>query len=493
MRIAIAQFSHETCTFCPERTTIDSLEPYVQRGQEVIDENKGIPNYLNGFISVLENNETDIVPISSIGMAPGPYTSWFTPECFDKYSYEIAEGIKKQMPVDGVLLALHGAMAVEGVPKPEAEIVRRVRNVVGDNVPIMVTLDLHANEDHELTDAADAVFIIRTYPHIDTEETGKKAAKCMVDTLKGNVKPTQALRKPGVVSASIFQGSEYHPMKVLYDKCREYEKRDDVISVGIAPGFAYADVVDIGMSIVAVTNNNLQLANEIVDQLCEIAWDLRHDLNKNLPNTKEGIAEVIEIVKQGKGPVTIADGADRTGDSTHVLRELLEQGATNFAIPGMSDPKAIDYLFNNHEVGDIVTIKVGGWASEFSGDPVEISGEIIFMGSPEYKRVGPMGHGQKVKDGKIVTIDMGQDRYVVVSDRMRGANDSAPYTAANIDYTKLDIIPLKSRVHHRAYWDDIVNVDYKIDAPGIGAPNLLTLEYENVPKDAFPIGDKFKK
>jgi len=104
-----------------------------------------------------------------------------------------------------------------------------------------------------------------------------------------------------------------------------------------------------------------------------------------------------------------------------------------------------------------------------------------------------MGHGQKIKDGKIVTIDMGQDRYVVVSDRMRGANDSAPYTAANIDYTKLDIIPLKSRVHHRAYWDDIAKVDYKIDAPGIGAPNLLTLEYNNVPKDAYPIGDNFRR
>jgi microcystin degradation protein MlrC len=463
----------------------------VQRGQDVIDENKGIPNYLNGFISILEKNNSDIIPIISVGMAPGPYTSWFTPECFDKYSNEIADKIQSQMPLDGVLLALHGAMAVEGVDKPEAEIVRRVRKVVGD-IPIMVTLDLHANEDHELTDVSDAVFVIRTYPHIDTDETGQKAAKCLIDTINGKVKPTQALRKPGVVSASIFQGSEYHPMKVLYDACREYEKRNDVIAVSVAPGFAYADVVDIGMSIIAVTDNNEALANEIVDDLCKKAWDLRFDLNKQLPKTKEGIAEVIELVKQGKGPVTIADGADRTGDSTHVLRELIEQGGTNFAIPGMSDPKAIDYLFNNHEVGDNVTIKVGGWASEFSGEPVEISGKIIFMGSPEYKRVGPMGHGQKVKDGKIVTIDMGQDRYVVVSDRMRGANDSAPYTAANIDYKKLDIIPLKSRVHHRAYWDDIAKIDYKIDAPGIGAPNLLTLEYHNVPKDAYPIGEDFK-
>lgn len=492
LRIAIAEFSHETCTFCPQRTTIDTLEPYVTRGEEVIIQNKGIPNYLNGFIKILEENKADIVPIISVGMAPGPYTSWFTPECFNKYSYEIAEKIKDKMPLDGVLLALHGAMAVEGVAKPEAEIVRRVRNVVGD-VPIMVTLDLHANEDHELTDVSDAVFIIRTYPHIDTEEAGQRAAKCLIDTLNGKVKPVQALKKPGVVSASIFQASEYHPMKVLYDACKEYEKQKGVIAVGVAPGFAYADVLDIGMSIVAVTDNNLQLAENIVNELSNIAWDLRFDLNQKLPATKEGIKEVIELVKKGKGPITIADGADRTGDSTHVLRELLDQGAKNFAIPGISDPQAVTELFINHKLGDDVSLEIGGWASEFSGDPVMVSGKIIFMGSPEYKLIGPMGHGKNVKDGKIVTIDMGDNRYVVVSDRMRGANDSAAFTAANIDYKKLDIIPLKSRVHHRAYWDDIANTDYKINAPGIGTPDLVSLDYYNIPDDSFPIGKQYKK
>ncbi len=491
MKIAIAEFSHETCTFCPDRTTIESLEPYVTRGSSVITENKGIPNYINGFINVLEANKAEIVPVISVGMAPGPYTSWFTPECFEKYTSEICTSLEKSMPLDGVLLALHGAMAVEGIDKPEAEIAKRVRATVGE-IPIMVTLDLHANEDHELTDVTDGVFVIRTYPHIDSQETAEKAAACLVDTIKGKVKPTQALSKPNVVSASIFQASEYHPMKVLYDACRNFEKQEDVICVSVAPGFAYADVVDIGMSIIAVTNNNQDLAEKIVEEMKLLAWDLRYDLNQKLPKTKEGIAEVISLIEQGKGPITIADGADRTGDSTHVLKELLAQGAKNFALPGMSDPKAIYYLYENHQVGDNVKLKVGGWASEYSGNPVEVSGNIIFMGSPEYRLIGPMGKGRKMKDSRIVTLDMGDNRFLVISERMRGANDSAAFTAAKIDYEKLDIIALKSRVHHRAYWDDIANIDFKIDAPGIGAANLLSLEFDNVPKEAFPIGKAYK-
>jgi len=492
VRIAIAEFSHETCTFCPDRTTIASLDPFALRGKEVIDKMKGIPNYINGFLNVLEqHDDVEIIPVISVGMAPGPYTSWFTPACFDKYCTEIQEGLSQAGDLDGVLLALHGAMAVEGVGKPEAEIVRRVRKIVGD-IPVMVTLDLHANEDHELTDVATAVFVLKTYPHLDSQETGEIAAHCLVDTIKGKVKPTQALRKPNVVSASIFQASDFHPMKDLYDMCREWEKREDVICVSVAPGFAYADVPDIGMSIIAVTDNDPELAASIADEMKEKAWNLRNSLNQKLPQTKEAVSEVIKLVEEGKGPVLVADGADRTGDSTHVLKELLAQGAKNFGIPGMSDPQAAKYLAENHQVGDSVTISIGGWASEYSGTPVEVTGTIEFIGKPDYKLVGPMGKGRLVKDGLIVTLNLGMGNYVVVSERMRGSNDSSGFTAAGIDYRKLDIVVLKDRVHHRAFWDSYCNIDFKIDAPGIGAVNLRSLEYHNVPKEAFPIGDNWK-
>ncbi|MCG8403316.1 MAG: M81 family metallopeptidase, partial [Firmicutes bacterium] len=157
MRIAIAGFSDETCTFCIDPTTIERYEPAVKRGEAVISSQRGIPTYINGYINELEAAGAEIVPIVYAQKTPGPFASWLTTDCFDKYANEIAAGLAAAGRLDGVLLSLHGAMAVTAVPKPEAELVRRCRRAVGPDVPIMVTLDLHANEDHELTDAADAV------------------------------------------------------------------------------------------------------------------------------------------------------------------------------------------------------------------------------------------------------------------------------------------------------------------------------------------------
>lgn len=492
MRIAVASFSNETCTFCPEPTKIVHLEPNVLRGQEMFDKARGIPNYINGYLKVADNDsEVEMIPILGAGRTKGGFRSWFQTEAFEKYTNEIVAGIKNAGKLDGVLLALHGAMAVTGVPKPEAELTRRIRQAVGD-IPIMVTLDLHANEDHELVDAADAVFVIKTYPHIDTEETGMAAAQCLIDTIRGKINPKQACHKPGIVSASIFQASAYHPMKDIYARCSEWEQKEDVIRVDVAPGYAYADVVDIGMTVFALTNGKQDLAEEIVKDVSELAWSLKEALNRTLPKTKEAVAQVIKLVEEGKGPVLVADGADRTGDSTHVLRELLAQGAKNFGIPGIADPKAAKHLEETAKVGDKVTLSIGGWASEHSGSPVEITGTIDFMGHPKFKLIGPMGKGRPVEDGFVAAINLGNNNHVVVAERMRGANDSAPFTAVGIDYKSLDIIVLKDRVHHRAYWDSVVQTDFPIDAPGIGAVDLNTLHFDNAPDDAYPIGKKWR-
>ena len=282
MRVAVASFLHETCTFCPDPTTIERLEPYVRRGQKILDEARGIPTYINGYMKVAEAEGVELVPLVAAGMAPGGYTSWFEPSCFDKYANEIADGLRGAGRLDGVLLALHGAMAVTGVPKPEAEIVRRARKAAG-NIPIMVTLDLHANEDHEITDAADAVFILKTYPHVDDERIGEIAARCMVETIKGNFAPTQACRKPGIISASIYQASNYHPMKDVFDRCRQWEKQPGVYCVSVAPGYAYADVPDVGMCVIAVTNNDKALADKVAQDVSDLAWSLRESFVRPLP------------------------------------------------------------------------------------------------------------------------------------------------------------------------------------------------------------------
>lgn len=492
MRIGIAGFSDETCTFCKDPTPIERFEPATKRGQAILDENRGIPTYVYGYMKVLEAEGVEIVPLVTANKGPGGFSSWLTPDCFDKYANEIADRAKAAGKLDGLLLSLHGAMAVTGVPKPEAEMVRRARKAVG-NIPIMVTLDLHANEDYELSDAADGVFILKTYPHVDSEETGEIAARCMVETVKGNFKPTMACRRPGIISASIYQASAFHPMKDIYDRAREWEKKPGVCCVSVAPGYAYADVVDAGMSVFVVTNKDQELAGKVAQDMSDFAWTLRESFAAPLPDAEEATAQAMKLAAEGKGPVVIADGADRIGDSTHMLKELLRQGAKNWGIPGIADPKAAKWLEENAKVGQTVTVKIGGWYGEFSGEPVEVIGKVEFMGRPVYKLIGPMGKGSTVRDAFICSLDLGDNRHVVVSQRMRGANDSAGFTAAGIDYKTLDIIILKDRVHHRAYWDSVAKVDIRTSVPGEGPSDLRLLHYDNIDPDIFPMGSKWSK
>jgi len=492
MRIAVASFSHETCTFCPNITTLlDWENGGILYGKDVFITD-GRKTYITGFKEVADR-ERDI-HLVGILRTRGPMTigmgSWLTTQAFDVIADRIVEGMEKALPLDGVLLALHGAMAVRNIPRPEAELVRRVRKVVG-KIPIMVTLDLHANEDIELANAADAVFILKTYPHLDAHEIGMKAARCMIDTIRGKFKPTMAFRKPKIICASVFQASEHYPMKVVYDRCREWEEKG-VYCASVAPGFAYADVPDVGFSVFVVTNNDHELAEEAAQDLHDLIWSLRDALTRPLPKAKEGVANVIKMVKEGRKPVVIAYHDDRMGDGTHILKELIEQGAKNF-FASVADPKVLEMLAKEHKVGDVVTVKVGGWTHPISGEPVEITGRIEFLGSTDWVETGPMGRGAHRHEDLVASINLGNNNHVVISRRLRAPMSADAIKVLGIDVDSLDIVEIKSRVHHKAFWDTWAAVDYPIDPPGFTPADLSTLHYENIPWDIYPIGEKWRK
>ena len=492
MKIAVASFSHETCTFVPQKTTYEMFKDYILRGNEIFEHYKNYPNYIRGYMKVAEEENVELIGILTAGRTKSlGYSGWITRDAFDRITNEICDRLRMTGPIDGVLLALHGAMAVEGILKPEAEIVRRVRKVVG-NIPIMVTLDFHANEDHELAEVADAVFILKTYPHVDTEEIGMIAAKCIIKTIRGEFKPVMAFRKPKVVSASIFQATDRPPMKLVIDRCKEWEAKG-VYCASVAAGYAYADVPDIGASVFVVTNGDKELAEKAAQDIADLIWNLRHEFTKPLPKPKEGVAEVIRLVNSGVKPILIAEHSDRLGDGTHVLRELIMQGAKNFVIGGIADPKALEKLKETAKIGDIVTIKIGGWAHPISGEPIEITGKLEYLGPAEYTLVTPLAKGRKVHEELVAVINMGEDRHVIISQRLRAPLDDQGFIALGIDPRKKAIIVLKDRVHHRAFWDKIVALDYPIDAPGLGPADLTMLEYHNIPDDVYPIGRKWRK
>lgn len=494
LRIAVASFSHETCTFCPHITTLEDWEKGgINYGKDALETEGEGKSYITGFKQVAQEEEdVELVGILRTG---GPATvgmgSWLTTEAFDTISNRIIDGLQKAGGLDGVLLALHGAMAVQRIPRPEAELCRRVRRAVG-RIPIMVTLDLHENEDIELANAVDAVFVLKTYPHLDAHDIGVTAARCMVDTVRGKFKPTMAIRKPGVICASVFQASEFYPMKKVYDRCREWEKKG-VYCASVGPGFAYADVPDVGFSVFVVTNNKHELAEEGAQDLSDLVWSLRDELTRPLPNAKEGVANVIEMVKKGIKPVVIAYHDDRLGDGTHVLKELIEQGAKNFCSTSIADPKVLEMLARTHKVGDTVTVKIGGWVHPVSGQPVQVTGKIEYLGSADWVETGPMDRGARMHDELVASLNLGNNNHVIISQRLRAPMSADPIKVLGIDVDSLDIVEIKSRVHHKAFWDTWAKVDYPVDPPGTTPADLTKLKYENIPWDIYPIGKKWRR
>jgi microcystin degradation protein MlrC len=495
MRIAVACFSHETLTFCPELSTLEAWEAGgIRYGPEALDTEGEGQGYITGMKEAAsEHPDVELVGILRTGWPKlTGYGSWISTEAFDVITGRIVSRLEEQVSkgLDGVLLALHGAMAVINMPRPEAEIVRRVRKVVGD-VPIMVTFDLHANEDVEMANAADGVFILKTYPHLDDHQIGLTAGRCIIETVRGSFKPVMAFRKPKIVCASVFQASEFHPMKRVYDRCREWEAKG-VYCASVAPGFAYADVPDLGASVFVVANGDHELAEEAAQDLHDLMWSLRGDLTRELPKAKDGVAQVMRLVADGVKPIVIAYHDDRLGDGTHVLRELLDQGATNWCSTGVADPKVLHMLKEKHVVGDRVTVKIGGWLEPISGDPVEVTGVIEYLGGAEWVETGPMGRGAHEKVELVASLDLARNRHVVITEKLDAPMSADPLKALGLDVDSFDIVEIKSRVHHKAYWDTWSARDFPVDPPGLGPANLGILEYKNLPWDIYPIGAKYR-
>jgi microcystin degradation protein MlrC len=473
IRIAVATFSHETCTFCPDQTTVADWEYYGPPTRDIL---RGSSGYIGGFKRMCEEyGGVELVGIISPRDSRGGSSgSWLTQESFDKYSSLIVADLRQAGHLDGVFLALHGAMAVTGIPRPEAELVRRVRAAVG-KTPIMVTLDLHANEDQALADQADAVFIIKRYPHYDAGLAGETAARVMIKTIHGRYKPVMAVRKPGIITPSVFQGTGTSPAMQIMERARIWENENRDTYVSVAFGFAYADVPDAGAVVMVVTNNDKTLADRIADDMSDFIWRHRKEFaGKILPKTKEGVELATKAVRDGRRPVVIADHSDRTGGSTYILEELIRQDASNFCITTLRDEKALEAIAGK-KAGDAVLLKLGGYSDEFAGNAVPLEAKIEFLGN--------LGRDP------IAVLHFGKNNRVVLTPQLMQVTDTRIFDRLGIKLEGLDIIVLKSRVHFRRGYADtgIAGAIIEVDAPGWGPADLSTLPYKNIPKNLYPL------
>lgn len=484
-RVAVIDWGHETCTFCPGGdVTVEDWtyhgEPRV--GEDVLEANA----YVRGFTERAREYDVQLVGLTSPrGVFGGSSRAWSTRETFEHFMDRILDDIRENGPFDGVYLALHGAFAVRDIPRPEAEIARRIRQLVGAEVPIAATFDLHGNEDAEFLRWADGAFVTKRYPHYDAFIQGERAARFLVLSMRGEYRSTTATRKPPVITATVHQWTGQSPSMDIMERARRWEAREDDAYVSVFYGFPWSDVPDVGATVHVMTNGDQALADHIADDMADYIWRVREEFAiGDYPMPDEAAERTVAAIEQGLTPVVLGDYSDRPGDATWILRELIERDVSGVLFAALTDAPALDRLSERGaRPGDPFDMEVGGYTGPQAGAPVRVRGTLRYLGPAwGYDQVAGVEYG----DGNLLFIAPAYTQ-IITLEALR-----APWP--DLDPDAYDVFVVKSRVHFRRGFDETgyARTILVVDAPGpwVGTTRLDALPYEHAPIDRlYPFGD----
>ncbi len=447
----------------------------------MLDRYRGTNTIPGGFITVCQREPVEIVPlVFTDGGAAGPATD----EAFIHYADRLCAGLQAAGPLDGVLLALHGAMTTPTRLDPDREIVERVRAVVGRDVPVAVALDYHANIDGHFLEMADAVFGYHYSPHTDIAATGERAAKCLLRMIRESTRPAMALTKPGVMVPSIFSATSIAPLsEIVQASVAMARPSPDFLDVTVFAGFSYADVPNCGFSVLAVADDPDE-ARRVTDEFSAKIAALREDLlhRELVLDMATGVDRALERAATGPSrPVVLLEHADRCNDSTYLLRELLHRGVKNAAIPYIWDPVAAAAAAQAG-VGGEVTLDIGGHSSDRAGGPVRLTATVRWVGEKEYRTTGAYMHGRLVQLGMTAVLDVNGLTVSVVS-RATLTVDEDPFVQFGMRAQDFGIIVLRSKTHFRAAYEPIADCILIVDTPDWGPADLTTLPYRQIERE----------
>ncbi|MEH2561916.1 M81 family metallopeptidase [Bradyrhizobium sp. AZCC 2289] len=485
IRIAVLHFSHETVTFLKNDTTLDD---FIYPGSPASGEallGSYPKSYMGGFVKLArEFDGVELVGIESpLWPRTGTGSGWITEQAFETFVARMIAGIKTDGPFDGVYLCLHGAMAVRGVPRPEAELARRVREAVGPKAFIAATFDLHGNEDEAFLQHADMAFTVKYFPHYDEYLQGERAARMLVRAIRGDYKPAHVTIRVPVISPTVLQWTGALPWMDLVQRALVWEAREPDVYVNVFFGFPFADVPDVGMTVQALTNGNPELAERIGRDLSNAIWRQREALltSTKIHTIADGVTLAKLAVASGNTPVVLADHSDRSGYATWLLREIVAQDLSNTLIATIADAKATTALkAMGAKAGDSFDMEIGGFADESAGDPVRIQGTI--MNAVE-------GYGQF-----WVCVRFGRNNVLILTTYLMQIMEPFSLKALGLDISAFEVMAIKSRVHFRRGFDDngfartILLVEP--EQPFLGTTRLDKLAYEHVDlTQYYPYGD----
>ena len=468
-RIAIGGFQHETNTFAPSLATLREFEmgdewPELTTGAGLPDRVRGMNLPIAGFIDEAERSGHRLLPTTWGSASPSSYV---TEHAYEHIAGLIVEGLRAARPLDAVYLCLHGAMVSEHLEDGEGELLRRVRSLVGGDVPVVASLDFHSNMTPEMIEHADALVGFRTYPHIDMADTGRRTARHLDGLLRGSGATHRAFRQVPFMIPLTWQCTTSEPMRSIMEMRDDLEDAE-VASLSVMAGFPAADIHHCGPSVFGY-GRSPDAVERAVDVLAREIERRESEFDGVLHSAGEGVRSAMEIARSASRPVVIADTQDNPGaggdsDTTGMLRALVDNDAPAAALGMLFDP---DAAFAAHAAGagSAINIALGG-RSGIPGDaPFAAEFRVEQVGDGQFTGTGPMYGGARMNLGPMASLRI-RDIQILVGSRKAQLADLAMYRHCGIEPTTRKIIVNKSSVHFRAAFEPIAAEVLICVAPG---------------------------
>ncbi|MCQ0092443.1 M81 family metallopeptidase [Roseovarius sp. M141] len=490
-RVAIIEFINESNTFTVMRTDMSGFHAsHYFKGDEIPANFRGTGSEVGGAIDVAEAQGWTPVYITAAHAEPNGIV---TEEARAEITGECLRRLTEGGPFDGVFVALHGAMVTETDQDGDCQFLREIRAVVGPDIPLAITLDLHANIFDELADLANIVVSFRTYPHVDMRDVGHEACTLLHGAMVGAIAPQITIRRPPMlVGCDDGRTTEDGPMCRLLDSAAREMEAGGILNVAINAGFTDADVWATGPSVL-VTHDAGAGAQAIAaaQRICDEIWGFREEWSKPIP-LAECMAR-LDFRQSPDRPIVIADYSDNPGsgaysDCTALIAALLKAGVQNGAAGALFDPGAVAQL-SRAGVGADVTLSIGGKIDpSVGGGPLQVTGRVMAISDGAFTFEGPMFTGLPGSTGASVCLRVQGLDIMIVSDRMQML-DRNIFRVAGIEPTEKSILAVKSMQHFKGAFAAIASQVIITDAGGLCTPDVTARAYVRLRRPVFPLDD----
>jgi microcystin degradation protein MlrC len=514
MRFAILGISHETNTFSQVPATYEQFEnDKLLRGQEIVEEYTDSQYTISGYLQGAEELGFEAVPLMYANTGP---IGTITKDTYDRITTEMFGMLRDQGPWDAVLISNHGAAVSEEFPDMDAEFTRAVREIVGPDIPVGMTLDMHSNISKETVANTDICVVWRTCPHLDTKLRGRKCAELVYRMAKGEINPVQYIELVPMLVNIVKQFTGQEPMLGLVDDCVEANERPGILDTSIAEGYPYADVWEMGMSWIAISDGDAEAAKDTAKWMAARAWEKRVDLNMPvagieealtqaeeryvgpkpdgvenfLPDDGSALAENVPSEHSHLGPIVLMDVGDNIGggssaDSTHILKVAMEMGVSGY-LQSLYDPEAVQACVTAG-IGAELALDVGGHTDDMHGEPIRVVGTVEVIDDGPFEETRPTHGGFRFyDDGKRVRFNTVDGITILLTSKRSGNTAREQMYSMGINPEEYKIVIAKGVSSPRPAYQPIAAEIIIVNSPGVTSADLDSFEFKSRRVPLYP-------